>query len=285
MLPDLPAWLWAVIKATLALSFIGLNFMALVWLERKISARIQRRVGPYRVGRPHGWLQLVADALKLFSKEDVRPAMADPWIWALAPVVTFAPAALVFAILPIGPGISVGQDLNIGLVYLSAVTSFTLVGLFMAGWGSNNKYSLIGAMRAAAQLMAYEVPLVLSLIGVAMMAGSLSLQDIVRAQERVWFIFPQFLGFLVFLIAGIAELNRTPFDLSEAESELVAGYQTEYSGMRWGFFFFAEYANMFALCLIGAALFLGGWHGPSPTSTPGSAPSGCWSRPWPSSWC
>lgn len=272
MAAALPPWLealgWAVLKATIALSLIGFLFMFLVWLERKVAARIGRRVGPYRVGRPHGWLQLIADAVKMFSKEDVRPAQADPWVWALAPVVTFAPTALIFAILPVAPGLSLGRDLNIGLVYLSAVSSFTLVGLFMAGWGSNNKYSLIGAMRAAAQLMAYEVPLVLSLIGVAVMAGSLSLQEIIAAQDRVWFVFPQILGFVVFLVAGIAELNRVPFDLSEAESELVAGYATEYSGMRWGMFFFAEYANMFALSLIGAALFLGGWHGPGVELSP-----------------
>ena len=262
-MPDwLVAVLWAILKATIALAFIGLNFMFLVWLERKVSARIQYRVGPYRVGKPHGWLQLIADAIKMFSKEDVMPAAADRWVWAAAPVVVFAPAVLLFVILPVGPNFGVQPDFNLGLLFLSAVSSFTLFGIFMAGWGSNNKYSLIGAMRAAAQLMAYEIPLVLAVLGVVMLAGSLSLQDIVEAQKRYWFVFPQFLGFIVFLIAAIAELNRTPFDLSEAESELVAGYFTEYSGIRWGMFMFAEYTNLFTMSAIAASLFFGGWNGP-----------------------
>lgn len=248
----------ALIKVALILGFVAFNALFLIWLERKVSARIQNRVGPYRVGRPHGFLQTVADVIKLLAKEDVMPQAADRWVWYLAPVVMFIPALLVFLPIPFGPEIIV-QDLNIGILYVAAVTSFTLLAVFMAGWGSNNKYSLLGAMRAAAQLFAYEVPLVISVIGVVMLAGSLSLQDIVARQERLWFVVPQILGFLVFYIASIAELNRTPFDLSEAESELVAGFATEYSGLRWAFFFLAEYTNLFTASAIAVTLFLGGW--------------------------
>jgi NADH-quinone oxidoreductase subunit H len=267
----MPQWLitffWAVVKATIAVSFVGLNMLFLVWLERKVSGRIQNRIGPYRVGEPYGFLQLIADGLKMFSKEDVMPARADKWVWWLAPVVIFAPAVMVLMVLPWGaalPGgpVLVMSDLNIGILYIAAITSFTLVAIFMAGWGSNNKYSLFGAMRAAAQLMSYEVPLVLAIIGPVLLAGSLNLTDIVEAQDNYWFVFPQFLAFFVFYIASIAELNRTPFDLSEAESELVAGYATEYSGIRWGIFFMAEYTNLFTASMIGAVLFFGGWKGP-----------------------
>src|SRR5690606_16683712 len=262
-----PAWvsdlLWVVIKVTIILAFVGLNFVFLVWLERKISAKMQARIGPSRVG-PHGALQLVADGLKMFSKEDIRPALADARVWALAPVVMFAPAILVFYVLPLGPNTVIGRDLNVGVLYLAAVTSFTLVGVFMAGWGSNSKYSLLGAMRAGAALMAYEIPLVLSVLTVALLAGTLSLQGIVEAQvERgYYFIFPGIVAFIVYFISTMAELNRTPFDLVEAEQELVMGYMTEYSGMRWGMMMMAEYTNQFTAAAIAAILFLGGWDGP-----------------------
>lgn len=251
-----------VIKITGVMAFIGLNFMFLVWLERKLSARMQNRVGPYRVGR-HGWAQLFADALKIMSKEDIRPRMADYWMWYLAPILSMASAVLVFAIIPLGPNLTLGRDLDVGLPYVAAVAALSLLGLFMAGWGSNNKYSLVGSMRAAAQLMSYEIPLILAVIGVAAMSGSLNLRTIVEGQQQVWNIFPQFLAFIVFSIAALAELNRAPFDLTEAESELVAGYFTEYSGMKWGLFLFAEYTNMATMSAIATILFLGGWHGPA----------------------
>lgn len=257
----MPQLLVALIKVVVILGFVGVNALFLIWLERKVSARIQNRVGPYRVGPPHGLLQTIADAIKLLAKEDVMPGAADRWVWFFAPVVMFIPAILVFLPIPFGPQLIV-KDLNIGILYIAAVTSFSLLAIFMAGWGSNNKYSLLGAMRAAAQLVSYEVPLVLSVIGVVMMAQSMSLVDIVAGQERIWFVVPQILGFIVFFIASLAELNRTPFDLSEAESELVAGYITEYSGLRWGFFFVAEYTNLFTASAIAVTLFLGGWHGP-----------------------
>jgi len=269
-MPDwIVTFLWAVVKATIAVAFVGINMLFLVWLERKVSGRIQNRIGPYRVGEPHGFLQLIADGLKMFAKEDVMPARADKWVWWLAPVVIFTPAVMVLMVLPWGPAWFGGpnlvmSDLNIGILYISAITSFTLVAIFMAGWGSNNKYSLVGAMRAGAQLMSYEVPLVLSLIGPVLLAGTLSLSGIVEAQVEYgyWFIFPQFLAFIVFYIASIAELNRVPFDLSEAESELVAGYFVEYSGIRWGMFMMAEYTNLFTASLIASVLFFGGWQGP-----------------------
>jgi NADH-quinone oxidoreductase subunit H len=253
----------AVLKALGVLVFIGLNAFVLIWAERKVSGYIQRRYGPLRVGGPAGILQSAADILKLLGKEDIVPAGADRWLWVLAPVVVLIPAVLVYLVLPVGRTFTL-RDLNIGLVFFASVTSFTLLAIFMAGWGSNNKYALIGAMRAGAQLFSYEIPLILSTIGVVVATGSLDLQTIVRdqAQRHEWFVFPQIVGFLVFYMASLAELNRTPFDLAEAESELIAGYFTEYSGMRWAMFAIAEYSNLFTTSGLAAALFLGGWHGP-----------------------
>lgn len=256
-------WLAAILKAIGVLAFVGLNAFVLIWAERKVSGYMQRRYGPLRVGGPAGILQSAADILKLLSKEDVMPGGADRWLWLLAPVVSMVPAVLVYLVLPVGRTF-VLQNLNIGLVFFASVTSFTLIGIFMAGWGSNNKYSLIGAMRAGAQLFSYEIPLLLSTIGVVVVAGTLSLQGIVQdqVQHREWFVFPQIIGFVVFYVASLAELNRTPFDLAEGESELVAGYFTEYSGMRWAMFAMAEYSNLFTSSALAVTLFLGGWHGP-----------------------
>ena len=256
-------WLAAILKAIGVLAFVGLNAFVLIWGERKVSGYMQRRYGPLRVGGPAGILQSAADILKLLSKEDIMPGDADRWLWLLAPVVSMVPAVLVYLVLPIGRSF-VLQNLNIGLVFFASVTSFTLIGIFMAGWGSNNKYSLIGAMRAGAQLFSYEIPLLLSTIGVVVAAGTLSLQGIVQdqVQHREWFVFPQIIGFVVFYVASLAELNRTPFDLAEGESELVAGYFTEYSGMRWAMFAMAEYSNLFTTSALAVTLFLGGWHGP-----------------------
>ena len=255
-------WLAAVLKAVAVLMFLGLNAFVLIWGERKVSAYIQRRYGPLRVGGPAGIFQSAADILKLLAKEDVMPGDADRWLWLLAPIVSLVPATLVYLVLPIGRTV-VLQNLNIGLVFFSSVTSFSLLAVFMAGWGSNNKYSLLGAMRAGAQLFSYEIPLILSTIGVVIVTGTLTLQRIVQDQtHHAWFVFPQILGFLVFFVASLAELNRTPFDLSEAESELIAGYFTEYSGIRWALFAIAEYSNLFTTSALGVTLFLGGWHGP-----------------------
>lgn len=258
---DWGALLRLFVQLLVALGFVVINFMWLLWLERKLSAWIQIRVGPWRVGRPHGWLQLVADAIKIFAKEDIRPRDVDRWVWALGPIVAFVPPTVVLMFLPYGPNGGV-FNMNIGLLMLGAITSYTIYGIFMGGWGSNNKYSLFGGMRSAAQMFSYEVPLVLSVLGVVMLAGTLNLNEIVEAQSRLPFIVYQPLGFLIFLIAGIAELNRTPFDLSEAEQELVAGYATEYSGLRWGLFFFGEYTALFVTAALATTLFLGGWRGP-----------------------
>ena len=262
----LPVWLAnlvpPIVKAVILLLFILLNCTFLIWLERKVAGHIQRRMGPMRLG-PHGIVQSIADVLKLISKEDVIPKGVDKWVFVLAPIVAFAPAFTVFLVIPFGPTL-IAQDLNIALIFIAALTSFVVISFLMAGWSSNNKWSLLGAMRASAELISYEVPLVISVASVALLAGSLSLQGIVKAQSQsFWYILVQPVGFLVFLTASLAELNRSPFDLSEAEQELVAGYNTEYSGMRWAMFYLTEYANLITFAAIAATLFFGGWSGPS----------------------
>ncbi len=251
----------AVLEALAVLTYVALNAFVLIWLERKIAGHIQRRIGPLRVGGPGGSLQSLADGIKLFSKEDFRPGGRDGIIWWLAPLVSMTPAVMVFIAIPFGQHLII-HDMNIGLIYITSITSFGLLGVFMAGSGSNNKYSLLGAMRAGAQLFSYEIPAILSTIGVVLAAGSLSLETIVAKQSAHWFLFPQILGFIVFYVAILAETNRTPFDLAEAESELVGGYFTEYSGIRWAMFPFAEYGTLFTGCALATTLFLGGWHGP-----------------------
>lgn len=249
------------LKSLAILGFILLNALFLIWLERKVGGHIQNRPGPLHVGW-HGALQTIADTFKLLTKEDVIPNTVDRWVFKLAPIVTFAPAMMVFVVIPFGRGFIV-RDLNIALIYVSAATSVIVISYLMAGWASNNKWSLLGAMRSAAQLVSYEVPLALSVVAVAMLAGSLSLQSIVEAQRHsVWFILLQPLGFISYFVAALAELNRAPFDLPEAESELVAGFNTEYSGMRWAFFFLAEYAGLVSSSAIAATLYFGGWSGP-----------------------
>jgi len=241
--------------------FISVSVMFMIWWERKISAHIQVRYGPMRVGGWHGWAQSLADGIKLLIKEDIIPAGADRFVFALAPMVVFAAALAAYVIIPFGPNLII-RDLNIGVFFYISISSLTVVGIIMAGWSSNNKYSVLGALRSAAQAVSYEVPLVVSILGVIMTVGSLSMVEIVEAQQRIWFIVPQFVGFLIYLTAAIAECNRLPFDIPEAESELVAGFHVEYSGMRFAIFFLAEYANMFTVSAIATALFLGGWHGP-----------------------
>jgi len=231
----------------------------MVWLERKVAARFQDRIGPNRVG-PLGLLQPIADALKLITKEDLVPRDADQVVHLAAPVLVIVSAFLVMAVIPFAVGMA-PVNLPSGMVYLIAVSSISPLGIFLAGWSSRNKYSLLGSMRAVAQLVSYEVPQVLSTIPIVLWAGSLSLVTIFDRQvEFGWFIFspPGLLGFAILVIASIAEVNRTPFDLPEAESEIIAGYHTEYSGMRFGLFFLAEYLSVFAVSCLGTALFLGG---------------------------
>ncbi|MFN7252105.1 MAG: NADH-quinone oxidoreductase subunit NuoH [Anaerobacillus sp.] len=250
---------------TYAVIILGMLLGAVTFailFERKVIGYMQVRIGPNRHG-PWGLLQTVADVMKLLMKEDIIPAQVDRKVFMIAPIIAFAPSYMILATISWSEGLA-GADLNIGVLYFIGISSITTIGVLMGGWSSNNKYSLMGAMRSVAQMISYEIPLVLAIIGVVILAGSLNLRDIVFAQQSmgVWFIIPQFLGFVIYMIAAIAELNRSPFDLPEAESELVSGYHTEYSGFRMAFFFLAEYVYAIAISALATTLFLGGWLGP-----------------------
>jgi NADH-quinone oxidoreductase subunit H len=234
-------------------------------LERKFAARMQSRIGPYYVG-PRGLLQPIADALKLMMKEDVVPTAADRPVYNLAPIVFLVPCLLIFATIPFAPGLGLA-DLNIGVLFFLAVSSLEIVGLFMAGWGSNNKYALLSAMRAVNQIISYDLPLIFAALVPVVLAGSMQMSAIVGAQQGLWFVAYPVLGqlaFLAFLVATLAAENRVPFDILEAESELVAGFRVEYSGMKFALIQLGEYAHMIGSSFLGALLFLGGWLGPGP---------------------
>lgn len=256
----------SLIAGALVLGFVVGLVAYTTLLERKFAARMQSRVGPYRVG-PHGLFQPIADGIKLLLKADLIPAAADRTVFNLAPVVFLVPCLLIFASIPFAPGLGVA-DLNIGVLFFLAVSSMEIVGLFMAGWGSNNKYALISVMRAVNQIISYDLPLVMAALVPVMLAGSLKMSEIAAAQSGgFWFVFYPVLGqlgFLAFLIAGVAAENRTPFDILEAESELVAGFRVEYSGMKFGMIQLGEYAHVLGTSFLGALLFLGAWSGPGP---------------------
>jgi NADH-quinone oxidoreductase subunit H len=232
----------------------------LIWLERRLLGLWQDRYGPNRVG-PFGLLQVLADMIKVFTKEDWVPPFADKAVFIVAPAVIVVVVLMSYAVIPFAPGIQIA-DLNIGLLFFLAMSSLGVYSVALAGWASASKYSLLGGLRASAQMLSYEVFMGLSVMGVVMLAGSFNLRVIVEAQRRVWFVVPQFIGFVVFFIAGIAETHRLPFDLPEAESELVAGYHSEYSGMKFGMFFVGEYLGITLISALTVALFFGGWMGP-----------------------
>jgi NADH-quinone oxidoreductase subunit H len=260
--------LWGFVAAFIVMNAVIGIVTYITLLERKFAARMQSRVGPYYVGWPHGWLQPIADALKLMMKEDVVPRAADRPVYNLAPVVFLLPCMLIFATIPFAPGLGVA-DLNIGILFFLAVSAMEIVGLFMAGWGSNNKYALLSAMRAVNQIISYDLPFIFAAMVPVLLAGSLRLSDIAAAQAGWfgWFAFYPVLGqlgFIAYLIATLAAENRVPFDILEAESELVAGFRVEYSGMKFALIQLGEYAHMMGTSFLGALLFLGAWAGPGP---------------------
>ena len=256
----LAPWMITLIGIIAILTLILTSALILVYVERKVCAFMQQRYGPNRVG-PFGIFQTVADIIKLMTKEDIQPNNVSPVMWALAPIFFFTAAMTAYAVIPFDSGL-IFADLNIGIFFFLAITAQSALPLLMAGWSSNSKYAMIGGMRSVAQMISYEIPMVFALLGVVMITGSMKMTDIVKAQEPVWFIVTQPVAFIIFIIAATAETNRPPFDLVEAESELVAGPWIEYSGMRWAYFFLAEYASMVGASCIGATLFLGGWLGP-----------------------
>jgi NADH-quinone oxidoreductase subunit H len=261
------------IKIVIALVGVLVTVMYIVLLERKVQAWVQVRLGPMRVG-PHGILQPIADVLKLFVKEDITPAQVDPWVFTAAPIIVLVPSLIAFAVIPFGGEVSLFgvkmpmriADVNVGLLYIVSVASIGIYGIILGGWSSNSKYPLLSSLRASAQLISYEIAVTLTLVVVILLAGTLSMVGIVEAQrtKQVWFLFAQPVAFFVFFVGGLAETNRAPFDLPEAEQELVGGFHTEYSGMRFAFYFLAEYANMIVVSSVATTLFLGGWLAPFP---------------------
>src|SRR5499426_2717050 len=263
----MPTWIAPIIVPFIVLNVVIGLVTYVTLLERKFAARMQSRIGPYRVG-PHGLLQPIADALKLMMKEDVVPRAADRRVYNLAPIVFLLPCMLIFATMPFAPGLGVA-DLNIGILFFLAVSSMEIVGLFMGGWGSNNKYALLSAMRAVNQIISYDLPFVFVALVPVLLAGSLKLSDIAAAQPDLlhWFVFYPVLGqlaFLAYIVTTLAAENRVPFDILEAESELVAGFRVEYSGMKFALIQLGEYAHAIGTSFLGALLFLGAWSGPGP---------------------
>jgi NADH-quinone oxidoreductase subunit H len=264
--PDVQVGVWSVIKVGVILNAMLGVVSYMIYAERKIAGHMQARTGPNRVG-PLGLLQPIADVLKLFFKEEFTPAGANPVIFVMAPMLAVIPAIVTFAVVPFGPGSAlVGTDVNVGLLVFLGMSSLGVYAIVLGGWSSNNKYALLGGLRSSAQMISYELAMGMATIGVLLLAGSLSLVEIVRAQQKVWFIVLQPLAFVIFMITALAETNRAPFDLPEAEAELVAGFHTEYSSMKFGLFFLGEFMNVISICCIAVTLFLGGWNGPGPAA-------------------
>jgi NADH-quinone oxidoreductase subunit H len=267
------AILLPLVKIVIVLVAVLVTVMYIVLLERKVQAWVQVRLGPMRVG-PHGILQPLADVLKLFVKEDITPVMADKWVFTAAPIIVLVPALIAFAVIPFGKTLSLFgatmpgyvADVNVGILYIVSVAGIGIYGIILGGWSSNSKYPLLASLRASAQLISYEIAVTMTLVTVIMLAGTLSMVGIVESQlaQGWWFGFMQPVAFGIYFIGGLAETNRAPFDLPEAEQELVAGFHTEYSGMRFAFYFLAEYANMIVVSSVATTLFFGGWLAPFP---------------------
>jgi NADH-quinone oxidoreductase subunit H len=272
VLDDDPIWLVA-IKAVVIFTLLLLMTLFMIWFERRVVGRMQHRPGPNRVG-PFGLLQSLADGLKLIFKEDIRPVLADKWVYILAPVIAGIPGFLAFAVIPLGPEVSIfGErtllqlaDLPIGVLVVLAAASVGVYGIVLSGWSSGSPYPLLGSLRSAAQVISYEIAMGLAIVSVVLLAGSLSTTDVVAGQEKLWFAILTAPGLVIYVIAMVGETNRAPFDLPEAESELVGGFHTEYSSMKFGLFFLAEYVNMITVSAFATTLFLGGWRAPWPLS-------------------
>jgi NADH-quinone oxidoreductase subunit H len=252
---------WALfgLKLGAVLIFFLTAPLVIGYVEHKVLAHMQARLGPMEAGRFHGWAQLIADGVKFIQKEDITPAAADKWVFVLAPILVIVPVILIFVVIPFGPGYW-AVNLDLGLFFALAISAIGVIGMLMAGWASANKFSLIGAIRGAAQLIAYELPLVLAAAAVAMQAGTLSLVGIVEAQTSYWYVLPQFVGFGIFVTASLAELSRPPFDMPIADSEIIFGHMTEYTGIKFGLFLLSEYAGIVALSGLATVMYLGGWH-------------------------
>ena len=267
---DMPNWLIEVIIDVAGIfivsTFLLIIVLYLIWILRKVLARVQDRIGPNRVGGRYGLLQTVADAIKLITKEDLTPSGADKLAFNLAPIITVIAALLMWAVIPFAPGLT-GANINVGVFYVLAISSVSVVALLLAGWGSNNKYALLGAFRSVAQLISYEVPMIMALIIPIMLASSMSTQTIVESQS-VWYVIVVPLSALIFIVSAMAELGQTPFDLLDAESEIVAGFHVEYSGMKFALFFLAEFINAFFMSALFTTIYLGGWRGPGAAEYP-----------------
>jgi NADH-quinone oxidoreductase subunit H len=268
-------WVLLIARVVVVFVVLLLTVVILIWMERKVIADMQTRKGPMRAG-PRGIFITLADGIKLFFKEGITPTLADRPVYLIAPVVAMLPAFLAFAVVPFGPGVTLfGRevpfqvaDLDIGILWVLAMSSLMVYGIVLAGWSSGSNYPLLGAIRSSAQMISYEVGMGLALVAVVMYSGSLNLNEIVASQDKIWNVIPQFPAFVIYLVAGLAETNRPPFDLPEAETELVAGFHTEYSGIKFALFYLGEYLNTVTVAAIATTLFLGGWRGPAPDVLP-----------------